>query len=163
SIFDIFRHRAVPPMRSADYDVLVNGATPIQQIMMQDQFTFVTEKIVGDMVGRAHSAVDKFPPRYAVGLSGHARQLDNLRDQLDAQFPTLIRELAKQNPNAPLGAVLQHAVDMVMEELAPYLSILGVYDQAIAQHLDGRYQRLLNVINMYMEGCFRLYLTGDPD
>jgi hypothetical protein len=160
---------AVDPQLDADYRALVNGASVIQHLMIQRQFDEALESFFGNMDAVAAQGVQQLPEKYKQKLVDHQEQLAQLRAQVLEAFPKVISGLAERNPGVPMHVLLEHAVDMIAQELKPLLQVLALYTTTIQQYLGGKFAKMLHGINAYMEALFHLgkglplatFKTGD--
>lgn len=154
-LWDIIRP-AVPKVRDADFQALITGADAIQRLMVERQFDSLMDQLFGEMESSAKWAITNMDVRFRPAIADHQRQVATLRQKVEEALPLVLKELAKRNPKVPVQALLQHAVEMLMQELAPILQVLSIYTTVFRQYQDGRFARKLQAINQYMKSCFDL-------
>jgi hypothetical protein len=152
---------AVPKVPNPDFQALIGGSDSIQRYMVQRQFDALMEQLFGEMEGSAKSAAATFPARFLPAIADHQRQVSTLRSKVEEALPEVVKEVARRNPGVPVSELLQASADILLQELAPLLSVLGIYTSVFRQYQDGRFTRKLEALNQYMSSCFRLVMTPD--
>jgi len=139
-----------------DYRALINGASLIQHLMIQRQWDSVLESFFGNMDRVAEQGVQQLPAKYKPKLEDHLRQLGLLRQQVLDAFPKVVKGLAEKNPGVPMQDLMEHAVELIAQELRQLLQVLALYTTTIQQYLSGNWSKMLHAINAYMESLFHL-------
>jgi hypothetical protein len=166
---DIQSGKSTDEQLDADYRALVNGASLIQHLIIQRQYDVALESFFGNMDAVAQQGVEQLPEKYRQKLLDHQEQLGLLRGQVLEAFPKVVSDLASRNPGVPVHVLVEHAVEMIAEELKPLLQVLALYTTTIQQYLGGKFSKMLHGINAYMEALFHLgkglplstFKTGD--
>ncbi len=144
-----------------DFLALVRGSDCIQGKMIGRQFDEAIGRVLGDMESVAALAQKQMDARYQPAITDHIRQVTRLREKLHEVLPEIIKELAEKNPDVPFYALLQHAIEGIVQQLGGFISVLSAYTNAFSQNMDGRFARKLKLLNRYMQECFGLYMTGN--
>jgi hypothetical protein len=140
---------------------LLDSADGIQELMIARQFDGLLEERFGDTTSVVQWGKTNMKPKYQAVVISLERQLNKLRESYQLALPSIISALAKRNPNVPVTAVIQKAVQLLDQELAPILYVLEVYAESIKQTRDGRFKQELEAIAVFFEDAFRLYTTGE--
>lgn len=160
-LWDMIKPATAPVQTDKRFKALLSGADTIQALMVQRQFDAIMEHFLGNMEGTGTWAVNHMDAKFQPAIKAHRRQVGALRSNLEDALPKLLRELSKRHPGVPVSVLLNKALSLIAEELAPIISVLELYTDAFGQYRDGRFARQLRAINLFMEHCFRLFMTGD--
>jgi hypothetical protein len=152
----------IVPVKDTDpeWQALLNTASVLQGCMIQHQFDEHLEAFFGQMERTADWGIKNLP-QFAEALTDHRRQISRLRDKVTDILPKALEQLIARNPKVPVPALIDHAVQMIVEQLGPLLSLLNLYTAVLNQYRDGLYTRLLNALNIYMRTTFHLFQGGD--
>lgn len=157
----IFTVKAPTPTGSRELAAIVAGADHIQSLIADRQFEALFEARFGGIETIVRRAKGYMEPKYLPSLESLDDHCGKLRKSYGDALPKLIEEIGKRNPDAPLMAVIQKAIELLDEELMQILMVLKAYANAFDQYQDSRYARQLRAINFYMEQAFFLFQTGD--
>ncbi len=158
-------HQVVPGGVSRDQytdgQVMLQGADGLQELMIQRQFDALYESRFGEMHAAVNWAKANMADKYQKAILSLEAQLIKLEDSYRKALPQVIDELKKQNPGAPINAVVQKAIEVLDEELAQIIYILRVYTDCFQQLRDGKHTRLLKAVTFFFEQSHKLYWGGD--
>ena len=154
---------AVAKVDDSNFQGLIDGADIIQKRIISRQSDFLMERFFGDMQETALLASKQMDSRYQGAIADHQRQVKSLRQQVEKAFPQLVKELAQRNAGVPVPVLMQHALQMLAQELSPIIGVLSIYTDAFRQRLSGRYERMLKALDFYMEENFLFWQTGSLD
>lgn len=145
-----------------DGRVMLEGADGLQALMISRQF----DALYDSRFGRLRNSVDKarttMPAKYQPVVSSLESQLTKLEASYRKALPQVIEGIGKQNPGAPVHAVVQKAIEVLDQELAKIIYILRVYTDCFDQMGgDGEFAKLLWAITFFFEQTHQLYWGGD--
>ncbi|MBL0189337.1 MAG: hypothetical protein IPP97_26785 [Candidatus Obscuribacter sp.] len=127
-----------------DGRVMLEGADGLQALMINRQF----DALYDSRFGRLRNSVDKarttMPAKYQPVVTSLESQLTKLEASYRKALPQVIDGIGKQNPGAPVHAVVQKAIEVLDQELAKIIYILRVYTDCFDQMGgDGEFAKLL--------------------
>ncbi|MBN8662066.1 MAG: hypothetical protein J0M35_16990 [Candidatus Obscuribacter phosphatis] len=144
-----------------DGQVMLKGADGLQELMIKRQFDALYEARFGEMHAAVNWARANMADKYQKAIDSLDKQLTKLEDSYRQALPQVIDELKKQNPGAPINAVVQKAIEVLDEELSQIIYILKVYTDCFQQLRDGKHTSLLNAVTFFFEQSHKLYWGGD--
>lgn len=145
----------------SDGQLLLHAADGLQELMVQRQFDSVFDQRFARMEAALTWAKTGLAPKYNPAMTSLGNQLTKLTTSYKAALPQVIAEIAKQNPGAPVSAVVAKAIEVLDEELAQILFVLQIYTDSIEQYRDGKYTRILKLVNFFFEQGHKLFWAAD--
>lgn len=163
-LFVVAPGKAPKPLNptTAAESILVAGAEGLQQAMMAREHDAISHKIFGSIQSTFALAKINLPAKYQPVVDEGNRQIPRIKERFDEALPQLEIALAQRNPAATPEQVLKAAVQMLLQQLAPFLFVFQMYSEAFNQMMDGINKKQLAVMDFIFRTSFLLFNGLDP-
>ena len=135
---------------------LLEGADALQELMGLRQFEGIIEQRFGALEDTYDWAIRYMPEKFQPAAESLNNQLVTLKDRYGQALPSVVSQLAEQNPDVPLPRLLEHAIQLLDQQLQQILFILNIYAEAFRQRRNRRRKKELNAVAFFYEEAFKL-------
>lgn len=158
--------KALVPTTLAE-QVLIAGAQGLQGSMVKFLNTPIVRKLFASqqtfsLAEQVLTTKHHLPHKYLPIIQEGNRQIPKIQQRFEEALPQLVTALAQRNPGAPQDQVLKAAVQMLMQQLAPFLFVFQMYEEALMQNMDGIYKKPIAVMDYIFKTSFKLLVGIDP-
>lgn len=158
--------KALAPTTLAE-QVLIAGAQGLQGSMVQFEHTPIVRKLFASqqtfaLAEQNLTAKQNLPAKYLRIVQEGNVQIPKIRERFEEALPQLVKALGQRNPGAPQDQILKAAVQMLMQQLAPFLFVFQMYEEALMQNMDGIYKKPIAVMDYIFKTSFKLLVGIDP-
>ncbi len=158
--------KALTPTTVAE-QVLIAGAQGLQGSMVRFEYAPIAHKLFASqqtfaLAEQSLTKKQNLPAKYLTIVQEGNRQLPKIRARFEEALPQLVEALKQRNPGAPQDQIVKAAVQMLMKQLAPFLFVFQMYEDALMQNMDGIHKKVIAVMDYIFQTSFKLLVGIDP-
>lgn len=146
----------IPSTDSELAEALLAGADGLQEHMVNRQFDGLIEQRFGDIEDNVIWARSNMPEKFHKAIGSLHKQLTTLKDRYSQALPMVVGQLVEQNPQVPLPRLIEHAIQLLDQQLMQILFILNVYSDCFKQSRNVRRADELASVSFFYEQAFAL-------